>query len=42
MINKSSVVVIMGIGTGKSFCFMLPVASCSGGLTIVIVLLVSL
>ncbi|SPJ72737.1 uncharacterized protein FTOL_02466 [Fusarium torulosum] len=31
--NKSPVVVVMGIGTGKSLCFMLPPASCPGGLT---------
>ncbi|KAH7231628.1 P-loop containing nucleoside triphosphate hydrolase protein, partial [Fusarium redolens] len=42
MMNKSPVVVIMGTGTGKSLCFMLPAASCPGGLTVVIVPLVSL
>ncbi|EWY79399.1 hypothetical protein FOYG_17444 [Fusarium oxysporum NRRL 32931] len=42
MMNKSPVVVVMGTGTGKSLCFMLPAASCLGGLTIVIVPLVSL
>jgi superfamily II DNA helicase RecQ len=35
-------VMIIGIGTGKSLCFMLPAASCPGGLTIVIIPLVSL
>ncbi|KAF4449200.1 hypothetical protein F53441_7482 [Fusarium austroafricanum] len=42
MMNKSPVVVVMGTGSGKSLCFMLPAASCLGGLTIVIVPLVSL
>ncbi|RKK72604.1 hypothetical protein BFJ71_g17488, partial [Fusarium oxysporum] len=42
MMNKSPIVVIMGTGTGKSLCFMLPAASCPGGLTVVIVPLVSL
>jgi superfamily II DNA helicase RecQ len=42
IMNKSPVIVIMGTGTGKSLCFMLPAASCPGGLTVVIVLLVSL
>ncbi|KAG7001869.1 ATP-dependent DNA helicase hus2/rqh1 [Fusarium oxysporum f. sp. conglutinans] len=42
MMNKSPVVVIMGTGSGKSLCFMLPAASCPGGLTVVIVPLVSL
>lgn len=42
MMNKSPVVVIMGIGSGKSLCFMLPAASCPGGLTVVVVLLISL
>jgi hypothetical protein len=42
MMNKSPVVVVMGTGVGKSLCFMLPAASCPGGLTIVVVPLVSL
>jgi superfamily II DNA helicase RecQ len=42
MMNKSPVVVVMGTGVGKSLCFMLPAASCPGGLTIVVVALVSL
>lgn len=42
MMNKSPVVVVMGTGTGKSLCFMLPAASCPDGLTVVIVPLVSL
>jgi superfamily II DNA helicase RecQ len=42
MMNKSPVVVIMGTGSGKSLCFMLPAASCPGGLTVVVVPLVSL
>ena len=39
--QKSPVVVIMGTGAGKSMLFMLP-ASCSGGVSVVIVPLVSL
>ncbi|KAJ3453241.1 hypothetical protein MRS44_018896 [Fusarium solani] len=42
MMNRSPVVVVMGTGAGKSLCFMLPAASCPGGLTVVIVPLVSL
>ncbi|KAI5460649.1 P-loop containing nucleoside triphosphate hydrolase protein [Mariannaea sp. PMI_226] len=42
MLNKSPVVVVMGTGSGKSLCFMLLAASCPGGLTVVIVPLVSL
>ena len=42
MMNKSPVVVVMGTGTGKSLCFMLPAASCAGGISIVVVPLVSL
>ncbi|KAH7144098.1 P-loop containing nucleoside triphosphate hydrolase protein [Dactylonectria estremocensis] len=40
--NKSPIVVVMGTGTGKSLCFMLPAASCPGGVTVVVVPLVSL
>ncbi|KAL6399580.1 hypothetical protein AUP68_00560 [Ilyonectria robusta] len=42
MMNKSPIVVVMGTGTGKSLCFMLPAASCPGGVTVVVVPLVSL
>jgi hypothetical protein len=42
MMNKSPVVVIMGTGTRKSLYSMLPAAGCPGGLTVVIVPLVSL
>lgn len=42
MTNMSPIVVVMGTGTGKSLCFMLPAASCPGGVTVVIVPLVSL
>lgn len=42
MINKSPVIVIIGTGGGKSLCFMLPAANCPGGVTVVVVLLVSL
>lgn len=42
MMNKSPMVVVMGTGAGKSLCFMLLAASCPGGLTVVIVLLVFL
>ncbi|KDN71707.1 hypothetical protein CSUB01_12644 [Colletotrichum sublineola] len=42
MANKSPVVVVMGTGGGKSLCFMLPAASCPGGVTVVVVPLVSL
>ncbi|KAF6793337.1 hypothetical protein CMUS01_16109 [Colletotrichum musicola] len=42
MSNKSFVVVIMGTGGGKSLCFMLPAASCPGGITVVVVPLVAL
>jgi superfamily II DNA helicase RecQ len=41
MQHKSPVVVIIGIGAGKSVLFMLP-ASVSSGVTIVVVLLVAL
>ncbi|PNP51111.1 hypothetical protein FNYG_15921 [Fusarium nygamai] len=42
MMNKSPVVVVMGTGGGKSLSFMLPAASCPGGVTVVVVPLVSL
>ncbi|KFA70949.1 hypothetical protein S40288_10242 [Stachybotrys chartarum IBT 40288] len=42
MQNKSPVLVVMGTGQGKSMCFMLPAASCTGGITVVVVPLVSL
>jgi superfamily II DNA helicase RecQ len=41
MHQKSPIVVVMGTGAGKSMAFMLP-ASCSTGVTVVVVLLVSL
>jgi superfamily II DNA helicase RecQ len=41
MHQKSPVVVVMGTGAGKSMAFMLP-ASCSTGITVVVVPLVSL
>ncbi|KAH7459294.1 hypothetical protein FOMA001_g20080 [Fusarium oxysporum f. sp. matthiolae] len=42
MMNKSPIVVVMGTGGGKSLSFMLPAASCPGGVTVVVVPLVSL
>ncbi|KAM6513757.1 hypothetical protein FALCPG4_014975 [Fusarium falciforme] len=42
MMNKSPIVVVMGTGGGKSLGFMLPAASCPGGVTVVVVPLVSL
>jgi superfamily II DNA helicase RecQ len=42
MQNKSPIFVVMGTGQGKSLCFMLPAASCAGGITLVVVPLVSL
>lgn len=42
MTNKSPVVVVMGTGQGKSLAFMLPAASCAGGVTVVVIPLVSL
>lgn len=41
MLQKSPIVVVMGTGGGKSMMFMLP-ASCSTGVTVVVVPLVSL
>jgi superfamily II DNA helicase RecQ len=42
MINKSLIVVVMGTGGGKSLSFILPAASYPGGVTVVVVPLVSL
>lgn len=42
MMNKNPIVVVMGTGGGKSLSFMLPAASCPGGVTVVVVPLVSL
>ncbi|TQN64887.1 ATP-dependent DNA helicase Q5 [Colletotrichum shisoi] len=42
MANKSPVVVVIGTGGGKSLYFMLPAASYTGGVTVVVVPLVSL
>ncbi|KAH7202717.1 uncharacterized protein BKA55DRAFT_531418, partial [Fusarium redolens] len=42
IINKSPIVMIIGIGTRKSLCFMLPAASYPGRLTVIIILLISL
>ncbi|OCK86521.1 uncharacterized protein K441DRAFT_599367, partial [Cenococcum geophilum 1.58] len=38
---KSLVIIVMGIGAGKSMLFILP-ASCSTGVTVVVILLISL
>ncbi|KAH7137083.1 hypothetical protein B0J13DRAFT_449437, partial [Dactylonectria estremocensis] len=42
IINKSSIVVVMGTGISKSLCFMLPAASCSSEVTVIIIPLISL
>jgi superfamily II DNA helicase RecQ len=42
IINKSPIVVVIRTGIGKSLCFILPAASCPGGLTVMIVPPVSL
>ncbi|KAJ0132057.1 hypothetical protein HZ326_24860 [Fusarium oxysporum f. sp. albedinis] len=42
IINKSPIIIIIGIGTKKSLCFILPAASCPNRLTVVIILLISL
>ncbi|KAH7261560.1 hypothetical protein BKA59DRAFT_387678, partial [Fusarium tricinctum] len=42
IINKSPMVIIIGKGSGKSLYFILPAASYSGRLIIIIILLISL
>ncbi|KAH7113916.1 hypothetical protein B0J13DRAFT_460490, partial [Dactylonectria estremocensis] len=42
IINKSPIVVVMGIGISKSLCFMLLAASCPSGVMVVVIPLVSL
>ncbi|KAH7113918.1 hypothetical protein B0J13DRAFT_460511, partial [Dactylonectria estremocensis] len=42
IINKSLIVVVMGIGISKSLCFILLAASCFSRVIVVIILLISL
>ncbi|KAL6412376.1 uncharacterized protein AUP68_03578, partial [Ilyonectria robusta] len=42
IINKSPIVMVIGTGTSKSLYFILPAASCPGGVTVIVVPLVSL